>query len=157
LTFAPTVEVFRAGIIANLKGFRDVAYFVTVWASYDCPGFDLAHSAILRRRSWISVHMARSFSRVSQEPVPEMNTRGTVRDAYKEAYQNRTPVERQFVMNEEKIAILAEFYHHGIIAPSDLSPTTRAILDKIISGRNVRPEQRSRGGAVRFGHALQAL
>jgi hypothetical protein len=58
LTFAPTVEVFKAGIIANLKGFRDVAYFVTVWASYDCPGFDLAHSATLRRSARISFHMA---------------------------------------------------------------------------------------------------
>jgi hypothetical protein len=83
------------------------------------------------------------------KPVSEINSRGTVRDAYEEAYKNRTPVERQFVMDEEKIAMLAEFYHHRIIAPSDLSPTPRAILDKIVSSRNVRREQRARGGAVR--------
>jgi hypothetical protein len=55
-------------------------------------------------------------------------------DMYQELYKDRPADMRSQLMDEEAIAVLTELYHHGVVNPNDLSPTTRAILDKITKG-----------------------
>jgi hypothetical protein len=68
-------------------------------------------------------------------------------DTYAEIYSDRP--DKQHLIDEEAIAIMTELYHHDAIDPRDLSPVSRDVLERILSGKYTGRSQRAHGGAVR--------
>jgi hypothetical protein len=65
------------------------------------------------------------------------NTR-PLQDMYQDLYKNRPNWERNHLMDEEAIAVLAELYHSGVVDPKELSSASCDILKKIVNGGYAR-------------------
>ncbi|MGA7328904.1 MAG: hypothetical protein WBX25_31565 [Rhodomicrobium sp.] len=81
----------------------------------------------------------RLYSALKRGSSPsEGESPASLRDTYAELYKIRDPSMKQFLLEEEAIAVMAEYYHFGVIEPNDLFKTSRSLLDKILSMKGTK-------------------
>jgi hypothetical protein len=85
----------------------------------------------------VPFHLYSALKRSS--PPSQWESQASLRDTYRELYKDREPAMRQFLIEEEAIAIMGELYHHGVIDPKDLSPVSRSVLDRILNTQERGP------------------